>query len=266
MTGPATWHNGRVQGSSICVLSVRAHNALTGEAVPPHVIAKTEWIGVARAMLSFSEDALERTYRLPQLVGIAGSRRKPAADEPMVRGTKVQETVFLLAPAGHVFRSLRFFPLARGDAARMAVSLRFLGNTVKCPGQREEPFSVARDKGVAFDRPPLSGMLMADVVIHAEDTAPPIVVHGFRVAATLASVAKPGAIDVRCTNTPSFTVHVDGAFARWFPGLIGPLSPGEHTLTLRPVESDTPHGEWVGKVTVQAGKVTRTSAGWQRNN
>jgi len=171
--------------------------------------------------------------------------------------------LLLVAPSGHVFTSLTFYPIADGNGAAMEVALYVLGTSATAGSPqfappRSEMLAAARERGIVWDGVPSSGILHARCVVRVEDTSSePVTVHGVRVVPRFAARPDAGAIEVSCEDTTNFRVEVDGIFARWFPGIAGPLAPGEHIVRLTPVEPGSPYGEWETRVTVQPAKVTR---------
>ncbi|HUU92216.1 MAG TPA: hypothetical protein VM238_13540 [Phycisphaerae bacterium] len=65
-----------------------------------------------------------------------------------------------------------------------------------------------------------------------------------------------GAVDVRCENLWNIIAKVDDTPSHWCPGLVGGLSPGEHTLRVSAVEPDSTYASWTGAFRIEADKVT----------
>jgi tetratricopeptide (TPR) repeat protein len=166
----------------------------------------------------------------------------------------------LRAPNGHAFESLRFQALAEGDQGYLEVKLRRPDTVPRWfgygPAKRAD-LAQAHRQGLLFDSPPRLGILVAECRFAVSDPGSgPITVKGVTVTARLARIDMPGTLDVSCQDTATFRVDVDGALARWFPGRVGPLSPGRHTVRFAPVADGTPYGEWSATVDVLAGKMT----------
>jgi len=244
---------------SFCMQSVLKHHAMTGDAFEPRILMPTEWPRVRNAVLQFDPSGAPLTTSLIEPRRVLGSQLKNIDRQAIFDGEGVRVPLFLVAPSRHVFTGLKVYPLTDGDAALLDVGV-FLPGTyageVCFAEPRTEPLASARRDGVACNDLPRTGMLLVYCQVRVRDSSSgPVTVRGFKVAPALTRLPAVGAIDVSCPDTPIFRVEVDGVFARWFPGLIGPLSPGSHTVRLMPVLGGTPYGESQTTVTVQAGTV-----------
>jgi hypothetical protein len=205
-----------------------------------------------------------RTFDLPPKVAGQARRR---ADPWKYRGTRDREEVLLhlCAPPGYAFQAVRVCPEVKGGEAEAGAILVPYGVEEGTrgdppPGRRRGPWPAAeagRD-GFRWDRPGLSGLLRARLWIAAQspdsDTA---ALAAVRVAATLTGLVNPGALDVWCDGASGFYVEVDGALARQYAGLVGPLSEGTHTVTFLPQKAESPYRPWSTEATVRPGQVTR---------
>ncbi|MFO8012966.1 MAG: hypothetical protein R6X20_06630 [Phycisphaerae bacterium] len=229
----------------VCRRNVLLHQALTGEAFGRDTLVNREWGWCERMLLAFDEDATARVYEFPEPTRIAGEERRNRDKRLEFAPTSVEIPLVLAAPDGHVFESARFCPLAEGSGATVEVGITPAGRDPSCLFRICPPVSAAlapaREHGVFWKDLPRHCILRACCRFVAKGpTGGPVVVRGVRVEPAFRRVARPGAIDVRCADTHRFMVHVDGIFARWFPGLIGPLPPGEHRIGFLPADQ----GPW----------------------
>ena len=253
-----------LHATSFCFNNVSRHYALTGELFGPDILVdrSREILSdiYTGEILSFDAQARPLVYNLRKPRRILGAGRKNIDKEALFNEERVDITLVMVAPSGSVFAEARFYPLIEGEDGRMEVAIWLPERTesvMQFEPPRGEDLAVACRQGVSWAPLPRTGILVASCCVRVSGPqGGPVIVKGFRVAATLHRVPSPGAVEVSCQDTSRFRVSVDGVFARWFPGLVGPLAPGEHTVTLSPVEQGTPFGEWTTKVTVQAGKVT----------
>jgi len=166
----------------------------------------------------------------------------------------------LRAPSGYVFTSLHFTASGEGKDGYLEIKLRRPDNWKPPRGYappERAPFTDACSKGILFTAPPRLGMLIAECRFAVNGPkSGPIHIKGVTVKPTLAPIHNPGTLDVSCRNTSDFCVHVDGALMRWYPGQVGPLSPGTHEVRFVPVGSGTPYGESSMIVTVRSGQAT----------
>ena len=257
MTAPVMDDDGMLHGNRASLSSLLRHHALTGEVLPDNVIAKIDWPQVKRSMLHFSPGQARQEYRLAEPARLYGRATESRDKEAIFRQETHDIIVYLLAPSGYVFKSLRFEPVAQGSDAVMTVSLRACGvwedidpNTM--------PLNQARGKGVVFQPVPRLGMLVGRCTFYCKNQKSlGVVVAGVNVTATLEKVSTHGAIDVQCSNMDDFRVDVDGVFARWSSGIVGLLSPGRHAVTFRPVLGHSPYGTVTTEVNVESGKTSR---------
>ncbi len=199
---------------------------------------------------------------------------------PMADGTQRAHPLyvwwFVVAPSGHVFKSLRFFPVfdtvGTGEA-HMGVIMH-KDSYADLSGRGKWTLRDAAEKGLLFDNLPPSGLLQAHAWLTADDPAknPGFRLRGMRAVAELQRVGDHGSLRISCANTTEFIVELDGKFARRGPGLLGLLDPGEYTVRVRPVNDDTPLEAWTGTVRVEAGQTApvrvelpwRTGTHWER--
>ena len=272
LTAPATHDANLPSPAPDGVLHLLAHHVRTAEAFPPEMVIEPRDPRARQAMLVFAPGDRELRYDLPRPTRLLGKEQKDLDRTAAFDKEQVTANLFLLAPTGHVFKSLCFFPVAGGDDGVMDVTLRLPGNYQSdVAPARSAALAEARRGGIRWEGGPRIGLLVARCVFRVSSArSGPVVVTGVRVAPVLERVASPGAIDVSCPATASFRVDVDGVFARWFPGLVGPLAPGEHVVRVYPAEADTPWGESTATVSVTAGGVTpavlplqwRPDGGW----
>ncbi len=166
----------------------------------------------------------------------------------------------LRAPSGYVFTSLHFTASGEGKDGYLEIKLRRPDNGRGPRGYgppERAPFPDACSKGIRFAAPPRLGILVAECRFAVNDPkSGPIHVKGITVKPTLARMQNPGTLDVSCQNTSDFCLYVDGALMRWYPGQVGPLSPGTHEVRFVPVGSGTPYGGSSMTVTVRSGQTT----------
>jgi hypothetical protein len=258
MTAPATQDDGLALSPSDCILNLLRCNALTGQVPDDDVIARADWPRVKHTMLHFSPGKARQQYQFVEPVTIIGRAAESTDKFAAFWSDRCRLSLYLLAPSGYVFKSLRFEPVAEGADATMAVSLGMVGFSNDIDKPKVAPLDSARGEGLVPESVPASGMLMAHCIFDSiNDKSAAVIIRGVTVIARLEKVANPGSIDVQCQDTQDFRADVDGVFGRWWPGLVGPLAAGEHTVTFRPTEPNTPYGEWSTKVSVDSGKVAR---------
>jgi hypothetical protein len=242
------------------------HNATTGDVLPEDVIITTDTGSVFKVgspviktgIVQFKPGQSRRQYRLRQAVKIAGQGEDNPDKEAIFCEDEVDFDLCLLAPSGYVFKSLRFEPVTQGNEATMAAAPRILGLGKDIAGPKTASIEDSRASGLVLQPLPRTGMLTAMFRFRSkEDRSRSVLIEGVDIIATLEKVSSHGTIDLQCKDTYNFRVDVDGAFGRWMPGPVGPLSPGEHTLTFRPAEPNAPYAEWTTKANVVAGQVTR---------
>jgi len=248
------------------VLSMLLHHATTGEVLPEDVIITTDTGSLIMAgglrlntgVVHFEPGKSRRQHRFPQPVKIAGQGEDNPDKEAIFCEDKVSFGICLLAPSGYIFKSLRFEPVAQGNDAAMVISLQIVGLTKDIAEPKTASIEDSRANGLVFRSMPRTGMLTAECSIRSkDDRSRSVLIEGVDIIATLEKLTQRGTIDVQCVDTYNFRVDVDGAFGRWMPGPVGLLLPGEHTLTFRPAEPNSPYTEWTTKATVVAGQVTR---------
>jgi TolB-like protein len=251
---------GAARQPSYCIENVLKHHMLTAASFEPHTLADDTIPRIRQSMMCFTSDGASQVYNLPVPVRIIGSERRNLDKDAAFDRSQTEVPLILIAPGGHVFTALRFDPIADGEDAEVQVAVGVLGTYAGCghflPG-RKEAVAIARAKGLRSSDVPRQGMLLVRCGLAVKDPrSGPTVLRGIRVIPTLQKVIGPGAIDVSCSNTAYLRVEVDGVFARWLPGMVGPLSAGQHSVTLRAAEPGTPYGEWTTPVSVIAGKAT----------
>ncbi len=177
------------------------------------------------------------------------------------------EWYFIAAPKGHIFKSLHFFPIMEGTPSKSGIGMHIhkdlYGDVpVPCAGMS---FADAASKGYRFDNLPPCGFFQFHTWKNMEDEKG--IIAGMRVEAEFEKIGPHGAIEVACATTQDFRVDVDGRMGRAGAGLIGLLSPGEHTLRFYcgrkmtpsgPVQG-APFGDYITKVTVKEGETIRVT-------
>jgi TolB-like protein len=185
--------------------------------------------------------------------GDGGGDRTAIFDKPWAA-----VTVGLRAPSGYVLKALKFQSQTEGEGGSLEVRLRRVDtwyvNRGWLPAVRAD-LKESRTRGVVCDNPPRLGLLVAECRFEAARGA--LVVKGLTVTPTLAPMQGAGTLEVDCRTTADFRVYVDGALARWYPGVVGPLSPGQHEVRFVPAQPGSPYGEWSTTVAVEAGKTAR---------
>lgn len=168
---------------------------------------------------------------------------------------------FLVAPSGKRFISLKVFPQLDDFAGDVKVLLSKddtgdLAQVTVAAGR-------AGREGISVNKLPPVGLLQLQC-------EPPrgARITALRIEAKFADADAQGAIDVVCTNAAKFRVDIDGRHHRTFAGLIGPVSAGTHTLTVRPFQADSPYDTWTTTLAVKAGRTTRVVATlpWKKSN
>jgi TolB-like protein len=262
--GPAT--DGMGNFYPWAVLSLLLHNATTGELLPDEAIMAGRTGSVLSgggpflktAILRYEPGQSRRQHRLVQPVKIAGQGDDNPDKEALFCKDNTEFELYLLAPSGYVFKSLRFEPVTRGNEATMAVSLHLPCMAKDIDDPKAVSIEDLRANGLVFRSLPRTGMLTAEFLFRSnDDRSRSVLIEGVDIIATFEKLTQHGAIDVQCMDTYNFRVDVDGVFGRWFPGPVGLLLPGEHTLTFRPAEPNSPYADWTTQATVVAGQVTR---------
>ena len=253
--GPAMNTHGEPE--SVSIHSLLDHLALTGR-LPDDATMMDQRNG---------EDPFVNHFT-PKLLGVEWTEKRPVRILGKKSGVNDKQAAFdysntvggytLIAPSGHVFKALRFQPTVEGYDATMTVSIRLPGLRRNIFTTKAIPVREAGSTGVVVRNLPHCPILLADFEIRVKDEyTPPVFYKAMSVTAALEKVDNIGTLDIQCQDSCNFRVDVDGSFGRWMPGLVGPLSAGEHTITFRPVDSYSPYKEWSTKATVQPGRVTR---------
>jgi len=217
--------------------------------------------------LQMGEDVFVNHFT-PKLLRVEWTNKRPVRILGRKSGVNDKQAAFdfsntvggytLIAPSGYVFKALRFQPTVEGDDAVMTVSIRLPGPRRDIFTTKAIPVREAGSTGVVVRNLPHCPILLADFEIRVKDEyTPPVFYKAMSVTAALEKVDNIGTLDIQCQDSCNFRVDVDGSFGRWMPGLVGPLSAGEHTITFRPVNTYSPYKEWSTKATVQPGRVTR---------
>jgi TolB-like protein len=204
----------------------------------------------------------------PKLLGVEWTQKRPVRILGKKSGVNDKQAAFdfsntvggytLIAPSGHVFKALRFQPTVEGDDATMTVSIRLPGLRRNIFTTKAIPIREAGSTGVVVQNLPHCPILLADFEICVNNEySPPVFYKAMSITAALEKVDNIGTLDIQCQDSCNFRVDVDGSFGRWMPGLVGPLSAGKHTITFRPVDSNSPCKEWTMKATVQPGRAIR---------
>ncbi|KKL60675.1 hypothetical protein LCGC14_2202960, partial [marine sediment metagenome] len=244
LAGPAVF-GARIR-SGASALNMLAHNAMTGETLTVQQIAKqSQYLNYGGQTLKFRRDGEQITS--PSGDRILGTRHKDIDPKAALCGPRAGKTVFLVAPSGSVFKSLRIDPVTVGSTdAVLNVALGRLDCRRAYFDQRTIPLASARREGMTLVKLPRTGILKVkwDVCITDEVNSPPLVVEGVGITVRLEKLAAHGSVAVSCRDTSNFIAEVDGVPQRYWPGVIGLLTPGEHTLTLRPIEKDAPYSPW----------------------
>jgi hypothetical protein len=233
--------------------ALRAHHATTGRLWTPKWLL--DWDVWGEGLIAFEPGQADRTLTL-----------RPTRPEGWYRNVHTRQRfkyfprnfgrerdIFLLAPSGKVFRSIRVTLTAdRGGAGRVLLS-----KDARCDlADRRVRFGETGEAETSFENLPRTGMLQMCLL------APPggPTLRSVRARATFEHVGRHGAIDVACANAAVFSVRMDGRHERRMAGLIGPVAPGDHTLEIRGLHPAGPHGAFKTRVTVRPGKVASVVA------
>lgn len=249
-------------------------NALTGKAVPTVVLQgeDPDWLS---PVFRKGPDGVEWmshcwTSDGPCTIRILGAKYRFMDKAAAACGIGTNDRFWLTAPSGHVFKSLRFYPVAKGEDATITISLSQadLGQNLRnTSGEEDDAWKLigphsgslpeAIKGGVLFDALPRTAYLRVNwaLVVNDHQESKPVEIQGVRVVAELEAVGAHGALDVWASDYPDYLLAVDGVPTRYGPGLVGPLTPGEHVLTFSPVPGDELHESWSTKVVVEADKV-----------
>jgi TolB-like protein len=191
---------------------------------------------------------------------IMGSRHRGPGGS-MLAPSKLSGYCWMSAPSGSVFKSVRVFPVTQGGTdAKFKIGCGRLDQWLMLVGDpKEQSLDKAIAQGIIWDKLPSSGYVLLRwwLEVNDEINSPPVNIKGVRVVAQFEPMKEHGAIEVACRDTANFCVEVDGVVTRWYPGLVGPLSPGEHTLTFRVPGGENIFEPYVTKVNVQAGKTIK---------
>jgi len=205
---------------------------------------------------------------LAQLYGAEKIIRFRAGATEVVKHTEVYypyDWWLVAAPTGYVFKTLRMFPLAKGGNVNVGMHVHkdAYGDVPVC--QMGMALTNAIAKGFYFPNLPRCGLFHFHLWRNDSPADPSVKISGMRVVAEFEKIGPHGALDVLCDSTHDFRVDVDGRMGRSGNGLVGLLSPGEHTLRFSSgrkavppgVVRKTPLQDWETNVTVRAGQTVR---------
>ncbi|MCK4626954.1 MAG: hypothetical protein KAV00_16700 [Phycisphaerae bacterium] len=263
LSGPA--FNMTSVHNSFSLACAIAHNAQTGKTLGlKELMRQPQYFSTRSSFMRFGDRSKEQTSLLNASatpIRILGAKYHNIDKNAMFCRTSQGKTFFLSAPSGSVFKSLCFYPIAKGDDGIMEIKIGRADGKNKFLWVGSETLPVAAGKGLRWDKIPRLGYLRASWSIRVADkrSGRAIMVTGVKIVAKFAKIGSHGAVDAACRNTSSFRVEVDGIPTRHYPGVIGLLSPGHHTLKFCPVEPGTPFDAWTTKVAVQPGKVTKVT-------
>jgi hypothetical protein len=174
---------------------------------------------------------------------------------------EIMNEYFLMAPSGRFFKSLRVYPITNDASGtlKILISKDDMGDVANVT----VPLAQAIKDGVPFRNVPCTGMLQMQITLSDKRLLGKV-----RVVATFEQVKDGGTIDVSCSNASVFCVDVDGRFGRMYAGLIGPISPGKHTLVFRPATKTSPYERWTTQVTVKKGETVKVEGHlpWKKNS
>ena len=256
LTGPAV-HSDRIR-KPLSALSLTAHHALTGETFAPGEMAREPQYNYPGITWRFEEG--RETIRMKVGARILGKDYQEVDRRAALADPGTSKTLFLMAPNGYIFRSLRLDPdVTGGDDGVVEVCLGRTDNTELFFDSKSVPLADARRNGVAWTSLPSSGLLRVKWTIRVRDkqTSPPLMVNSVRLTLKQSKLPEHGAVYVTCPQTPNFVAEVDGLHGRTRPGLIGPLAPGEHKLTLKPAHPQAPYVPWTTTFTITPNQTTR---------
>jgi len=234
--------------------NAQTHNLLTGKALMPAGLA----VHYRGPPFRFRPDRTEAVSHWPWPFRTLPKRHKIGR----TYWTPYYAWWFVVAPDGHVFKSLHFFPIVaeygKAENVRLGICMHKDSYT-DVPGSRGGPLRTMAKTGVRFTNLPRAGLFHVHVYL---STTKPFeeagtYIRGMRAVAELEKIGPHGAIEVSCANTSDFRVDVDGRMGRKRPGLIGLLPPGQRTLRFWPGHPQAPFGEWTTTATVRAGKTIR---------
>ena len=253
MVRPAFWNWRTAFG---CV-NVLLHNALTGKTLPAEVLAGPD--DEPPTYISAGDGAgLTRTFVLWDGGLLVGEEAK-GPDGLLLKGRPFLKSLrTLVAPSGYVFDSIRFSIKAQsGPVIFSAAAGKPCTGPKYFAGSVAIPVAQAVRDGVLLNKLPPTGYLGVWCSLEFSDQRGAIKVDHVTMVVKLRKLGPFGAIDVRCENTAAFRVYVDGVPSRWYPGIVGLLAEGEHTVTLHPASPSPLFLPWTTKVNVKAGKTTR---------
>ncbi len=235
------------------------HHARTGEVVRQDMLRRDAY-PINHAVISFPRGPrASLTGKMRKPVRLVGKRQHKLDKWATFDPDHAYDTLYLVAARGHVFKSLRCYPLVDEAAGTMELTLRTPGRGWRINPPRRVDLAEARRTGVSAGKLPRTGIVVVFCIVRVADDAGPVFFRGWRVAAEMEKVGPIGTLDVWCRDTNRYRVDVDGAFGRWHDGIVGPLAPGRHTVRLSPIDANCPYGEWTTTATVAAGEITRVA-------
>ena len=229
------------------------HNQQSGEVLVPPGLETYARCGRYSAVLRFTTGQTERTFRLP-----AGARVFVSGDEKSrTRYGNVERRCLLVAPDGHVFRSLRVWPLVEGHDGKVIYNLGLEAITEAGLASMSLPQAVKQ--GCLFDDIPRSGMFCIGLQLLPNDPLrdPRLRFYGIRVVAELEPVGPHGSLEVSCPSLLDTVVRIDGRASGSANRLIGLIPPGEHSVTVGPRLPMFPFDECSATVRVERDRTVR---------
>jgi TolB-like protein len=233
------------------------HHALTCEPPPDDRLFHLEYEQVLRfSQARPSMDLLRYQNQTDKIIGEKTERQD--WESRFYQSRTGCPDCYLYAPSGCVFKQLRFDPIADGDDATLELSLRPAGLDARFRQTKAVPLKEARAKGLTLKPPRPWGMWEVDCTFTSNSSKAGIVaVRGVRITAEIEALKNCGAAELSCENNDRVDVDVDGAFAGPATDIIGPLPAGEHTITARPRDPNTPYGQWRSTVSIEPNQVTK---------
>ncbi len=242
------------------IVSLLNAHATTGAVVSDDILVPKNTPRLVGQVLRFSKPRSQQEYVFSKGKVLYGYQSASKDKVAQFYPGACEQSLYLLAGSQSIFTSLRFTVDSTGNDALVTVSLKSIGSKTTIASQTVS-IGQARKEGIVFSPAPRTGMLVAKVAFKASnDESGRVTVASMTVEAALEEVSTCGSLKLQCVNTNCFRVEVDGAFARFGRGLVGPLSPGRHTLTLRPIAPYSQYGDWSTTVDVRADEVQQLRA------
>lgn len=238
----------------VAMQNIIAHNMETGKVVFPKSLVDRSWRGLKGPHLIFKPGQNEAVARMDRIYKGQGVYQK----DRRIKWFGGQCTFDIVAPEGYAFKKLHLYPLLTGDGT---VTISLQREVSSDSGFASKvPIAKAKKEGVLFERLLRSSVLSVHFSYRPMDIwiDPKIRLEGIRAVAEMEKVGVCGMIDVACTNASHFKVDIDGRRGRKYQGRISMVPPGEHTLRFYGASLwGNDYGEWITKVSVKPGKVTR---------